>query len=81
VKFVPNSPLALVDMIHNGPNNKSRNMSQATLSVAQLLQYNSCIRDEQEVVAVGMLRQVKLPFQCIWGLQCQQGPEKRKYTV
>jgi len=34
--------LALIDMIHKGPNNKSRNMSQATL-VAQLQQYNSCI--------------------------------------
>jgi len=43
VKSVPNLLLALVDIIHNGPNIKSRNMSQATPSVAQVLQYDSCM--------------------------------------
>jgi len=42
-KSVPHSLLALVDMIHNGPNIKSKSMSQVTLSIAQLLQYNTSI--------------------------------------
>ena len=44
VKSVPHSLLALVDMIHNGPNIKSQSMSQSTISMAQLLQYNTSIR-------------------------------------
>lgn len=38
---VPYPLLALVNMILNGPNIKSSSTSQATLSIAQLLQYNS----------------------------------------
>ena len=43
MKSVPHSLLALVNMIHNGPGINSQRMSQATLSTAQLLQYNSSV--------------------------------------
>ena len=43
VKYVPHSLLAPGNMIHNGPDIKSQSMSQATLSTAQLLQYNSSV--------------------------------------
>ena len=38
VKSVPQSLLSSVDMIHNGPSIISQTMSQATFSLAQLLQ-------------------------------------------
>ena len=45
-KSVPNSLIALVTMVLNGPNIKSRssNVSQAALSLSQLLLYNSVKR-------------------------------------
>ena len=46
IKSVPHSLLTLVGMILEGPSIQSRvtTMSQATLSMSQLLQYNSCVR-------------------------------------
>lgn len=47
VKSVPQSLLSLVSMVLNGPNIKSSDgegLSQATLSIAQLMQYNSSVR-------------------------------------
>ena len=47
IKSVPQSLLAFVSMILNGPNIKSQELDdvpQITLSMAQLLQYNSSIR-------------------------------------
>ncbi|KAG0698917.1 hypothetical protein GWK47_025922 [Chionoecetes opilio] len=60
VKSVPQSLLTLVAMILDGPNIKSQSgdgVTQATLSTAQLLQYNSSIRRRIVCrVASGFLR-------------------------
>ena len=77
VKSVPNSLLALVDMIHSGPNIKSRNMSQATLSVAQLLQYNSCIRRRAGSSGICHVKARETPVPIYVGLTVHARSRKR----
>jgi len=68
IKSVPYSLLALVDMIHNGPNIKSNSISQATLSVAQLLQYNTSIRRRAESISMYHSRTHETPLPIYVGL-------------
>ena len=63
---VPNSLVALVTMVLNGPNIKSRssNVSQAALSLSQLLLYNSVKRykeNDTDIVRHSQQREAPLP--------------------
>ena len=63
---MPNSLLALVTMVLNGPNIKSRssNVSQAALSLSQLLLYNSVKRykeNDTDIVRHSQQREAPLP--------------------
>ena len=61
---MPHSLLALVNMIHNGPDIKSQSVSQATLSTAQLLQHNSSVRRQAKSTGVhhSKVRETPLPI-------------------
>ncbi len=80
VKSVPHSLLALVSMIHNGPSIKSQGvdgLSQATLSVAQLLQYNSFVRQRPEITGVHHNKARETPLPMYIGLTIHARTRKR----
>ena len=79
-KSVPKSLLALVDMIHNGPNiadHNSPNMSQATLSIAQLLQYNTFARRRPGSNAIYHMKGRETPLPIYMGLTLHAKTRKR----
>lgn len=79
-KSVPSSLLALVDMIHNGPNivdHTSPNMSQATLSIAQLLQYNTFARRRPGSTAICHMKARETPLPIYMGLTLHAKTRKR----
>ena len=80
VKSVPHSLLALVSIIHNGPSIKSRGvdgLSQATLSVPQLLQYNSFVRQRPETTGVHHNKARETPLSIYIGLTIHTWTRKR----
>lgn len=80
VKSVPHSLLALVSMIHSGPSIKSQGvdgLSQATLSVAQLLQYNSFVRQRPEITGVHHNKARETPLPVYIGLTIHARTRKR----
>ena len=80
VKSVPHSLLALVSMIHSGPSIKSQGVdgfSQATLSVAQLLQYNSFVRQRPEITGVHHNKARETPLPVYIGLMIHARTRKR----
>ncbi len=71
VNSVPNSLLALVAMIHSGPNIKSRatdGLSQATISTAQLLQYNSFVQQRAKSAGAHHIKVRETPLPIYVGL-------------
>jgi hypothetical protein len=80
VRSVPHSLLAMVAMILNGPNIKSQSgdgAPQATLSVAQLLQYNSCVRRRAGSTGVHHNKARETPMPMYMGLTVHARTRKR----
>lgn len=74
VKPVPRSLLALVNIIHYGPNIESQRFDdrlQETLSVAQLLKYNSSVHQRARCTDIhhNTTKQEKPLFLSTWVLQ------------
>ena len=81
VKSVPNSLLTLVSMIHRGPSIKAQGVdgfSQATLSVAQLLQYNCFVRQRHEAAGVHHNKARETPLPVYIGLNIHARTRKRE---
>lgn len=80
LKSVPHSLLALVSMIHHGPSIKSQGadgFSQATLSVAQMLQYNSFVRQRPETTSAHHNKARETPLPIYIGLTIHAWTRKR----
>ncbi len=80
VRSVPHSLLALVAMIHNSPNIKSQGldgMPQATLSMAQLLQYNSSVHRRAGSTGVHHNKARETPLPIYVGLTVHARTRKR----
>ena len=78
---VPNSLLALVTMVLNGPNIKSRssNVSQAALPLSQLLLYNSVKRYKQnDTDIVRQSQQGEAPLPVYLGVMLHKKTRKRE---
>ncbi|XP_045131595.1 uncharacterized protein LOC123516404 [Portunus trituberculatus] len=81
---VPQTLLALVAMIHEGPSIKSQSgssgnvFSQATLSVAQLLQYNSSVRRGSESSGVRHNKARETPLAIYVGATIHEKTRKRQ---
>ena len=81
VKSVPRSLLTLVSMIHRGPSIKAQGVdgfSQATLSVAQLLQYNCFVRQRPEAAGVHHNKARETPLPVYIGLNIHARTRKRE---
>ena len=75
---VPQSLLAMVAMILGGPNIKSEAQdTQASLSVAQLLQYNSCIRRQEGTSSTRHNKARETPLPIYVGLTVHARTRKR----
>ncbi|KAG0723662.1 hypothetical protein GWK47_042257 [Chionoecetes opilio] len=80
VKSVPQSLLTLVAMILDGPNIKSQSgdgVTQATLSTAQLLQYNSSIHCRVSSTTVSHNKDRETPLPIYVGLTVHARTRKR----
>jgi len=59
-------------MIHNGPGINSQRMSQATLSAAQLLEYNSSVCRRAKSIGVHYNKARETSFLFMWDSQYMQ---------
>ena len=81
VKSVPCSLLTLISMIHRGPSIKAQGIdgfSQATLSVAQLLQYHCFVRQRHEASGVHHNKARETPLPVYIGLYIHARTRKRE---
>jgi hypothetical protein len=81
VKSVPHSLLTLVFMIHRGPSIMAQGadgFSQATLSVAQLLQYNCFVQQRPEAAGVHHNKARETPLPVYIGLNIHARTRKRE---
>ena len=77
MKSVPHSLLALVNMIHSGPGINSQRMSQATLSTAQLLQYNNSVCRRAKSIGAHHNKSRETPLPIYVGLTVHARTRKR----
>uniref|UniRef100_A0A1X7TS12 Uncharacterized protein n=1 Tax=Amphimedon queenslandica TaxID=400682 RepID=A0A1X7TS12_AMPQE len=74
---VPQSLLALVDMILHGPNINSKYKTQATLSIAQLLQFNSSKRRREGSTGIYHNKSRETPLPIYLGVTVHAKTRKR----